>query len=144
MIRAAPKLRVKFVVYKIGSGKTPLGGANAYVSSGATLLRSQNVHFDGLRLDDVVFIDEETDSQMTATRVLPDDVLLNITGASLGRCTLVPRNLGPANVNQHVCINRPNKKRVEPRFRNRVLQSTSVQHAIFTSENGSSREGLTF
>jgi type I restriction enzyme, S subunit len=138
------KVRLKFAVGKIGSGKTPLGGASTYVSSGIMLLRSQNIHFDGLRLEDVVFIDEDTDSQMASTRVQPDDILLNITGASLGRCTIVPKDISPANVNQHVCIIRPNKKRVEPCFLNMALQSATVQRAIFAGENGSSREGLTF
>jgi type I restriction enzyme S subunit len=139
-----PKVRLKFAVDKIGSGKTPLGGATTYVSSGIMLLRSQNIHFDGLRLEDMVFIDEDTDAQMASTRVQPDDVLLNITGASLGRCTIAPKDISPANVNQHVCILRPNKKRVEPRFLNMALQSAPVQRAIFAGENGSSREGLTF
>jgi type I restriction enzyme S subunit len=144
MIHTWPKLRLKFAVDKIGSGKTPLGGATTYVSSGVMLLRSQNIHFDGLRLADVVFIDEDTDAQMASTRVQPDDVLLNITGASLGRCTIAPKNISRANVNQHVCILRPNKKHIEPRFLNMALQSAPVQYAIFTGENGSSREGLTF
>jgi type I restriction enzyme, S subunit len=139
-----PKFRLKFAVDKIGSGKTPLGGAATHVSSGIMLLRSQNIHFNGLRLEEVVFIDEDTDAQMASTRVQPDDVLLNITGASLGRCTIAPKDISPANVNQHVCILRPNQKYVEPRFLNMALQSAPVQRAIFAGENGSSREGLTF
>jgi len=138
------KLRVKFVAGKIGSGKTPAGGADAYVPSGVMLLRSQNVHFDGLRLEDVVFIDEDTDAEMASTRVQEQDVLLNITGASLGRCAVVPPGMAPANVNQHVCIVRPRRERIDPRFLQMILQSPSVQSAIFASENGSSREGLTF
>jgi type I restriction enzyme S subunit len=137
-------VRLKFTVSKIGSGKTPLGGTETYVSSGVMLIRSQNVHFDGLHLDDVVFIDEETDEQMSFTRVQPTDVLLNITGASIGRCTVFPKNAPRANVNQHVCILRPDQRRVIPEFLNFSLQSPQVQCAIFAGENGSSREGLTF
>lgn len=144
MSHAWPAVRAKFAVHKIGSGKTPLGGATAYVPSGIMLLRSQNVHFDGLRLDDVVFIDDDIDAQMASTRVQTGDVLLNITGASIGRCTVVPQGCGPANVNQHVCILRPNPDRVEARLLNMALQSAPLQHAIFAGENGSSREGLTF
>jgi type I restriction enzyme S subunit len=144
MTHTWPKVRLKFAVDKIGSGKTPLGGATTYISSGIMLLRSQNIHFDGLRLEDVVFIDVDTDAQMASTRVQPDDVLLNITGASLGRCTIAPKDISPANVNQHVCILRPNKKHVEPRFLNMTIQSAPIQRAIFVGENGSSREGLTF
>jgi len=51
-------VRLKYALEKIGSGKPPLGGAQAYVPTGVMLLRSQNIHFDGLRIEDVVFIDE--------------------------------------------------------------------------------------
>jgi type I restriction enzyme S subunit len=77
------------VVSKIGSGKTPHGGAEAYTQTGVMFLRGQNVHFDGLRLSDVVFIDDKTDAEMASTRVQPGDVLLSVTGASLGRCAFL-------------------------------------------------------
>ncbi len=108
------------------------------------LLRSQNIHFDGLRLDDVVHIDEDMDEGMSSTRVNPNDVPLNITGASIGRCTVVPNVFEAANVNQHVCIIRPNAERLLPAFLNLVLQSPTIQNEIRFGENGSSREGLNF
>ena len=43
------------VIY-VGSGVTPRGGKSVYTASGITFLRSQNVHFDGLSLEDVVYI----------------------------------------------------------------------------------------
>jgi len=139
-----PKIPLKYLVSKIGSGKTPKGGAEVYTSSGVMLLRSQNVHFDGLRLDDVVHIDETMDEDMASTRVEPNDVLLNITGASIGRCTVVPAEFKAANVNQHVCIIRPAAERLFPDFLNFVLQSPTIQNEIRFGENGSSREGLNF
>lgn len=139
-----PKVPLKYLVSKIGSGKTPRGGAEVYITSGVMLLRSQNVHFDGLRLDDVVHIDEDMDDDMASTRVQPSDVLLNITGASIGRCSLVPEMFGAANVNQHVCIIRPVSERLLPAFLNLVLQSPTIQNEIRFGENGSSREGLNF
>lgn len=144
MSRCWPKVPLKYLVSKIGSGKTPKGGAEVYVKAGVMLLRSQNVHFDGLRLDDVVFIDEAVDEEMASTRVFPRDVLLNITGASIGRCTVVPDHFDDANVNQHVCIIRTNPERLNPEYLGAVLQSNVIQTSIRVSENGSSREGLTF
>lgn len=82
--------RVKDVAAKITSGVTPEGGSAGYLDSGIPLLRSQNVHFDGLRLDDVAYISAETHATMSGSQVQPGDVLLNITGASIGRCTFVP------------------------------------------------------
>ncbi len=144
MSKSWPKVPLKYLVRKIGSGKTPKGGAEVYVKAGVMLLRSQNIHFDGLRLDDVVFIDEAVDEEMASTRVLPRDVLLNITGASIGRCTVVPDHFDNANVNQHVCIIRTNPERLHPEYLGAVLQSNVIQTSIRVSENGSSRAGLTF
>jgi type I restriction enzyme S subunit len=135
---------LKSLVWKIGSGKTPKGGAEVYSKSGIVFIRSQNVHFDGLRLEDVVYIDQSIDNQMASTRVFPSDILLNITGASLGRCTIVPDKFVPANVNQHVCIIRPITNFINPAFLNRVISSDIIQRQIFSTEYGTSREGLTF
>jgi type I restriction enzyme S subunit len=137
-------MRLKYVASKIGSGKTPRGGGEVYSSSGVLFLRSQNVHFDGIRLNDVVYISKEIDREMSTTRVLPNDVLLNITGASLGRCCLVPETTPAANVNQHVCIIRPVRSRIEPAFLNVLMASRCVQDQIFSTEDGVSREGLNF
>jgi type I restriction enzyme S subunit len=136
--------RLKWFVRQIGSGKTPKGGAQIYSESGIIFLRSQNIHFEGLRLEDVVYIDEHIDEEMASTRVQPRDVLLNITGASLGRCSLVPGGFPKANVNQHVCIIRPDATLIDSSFLQAAIASESVQSQIFSSENGTSREGLTF
>jgi len=136
--------KVKHLTTKIGSGKTPRGGAEVYVDSGVMLLRSQNIHFDGLRLDDVVFIEDEVDAEMANTRVRSGDVLLNITGASLGRCCLVGEEVGPANVNQHVCIVRARRSTIVPDYLSAAMSSFVAQSQIFASENGTSREGLNF
>jgi type I restriction enzyme S subunit len=139
----AATMKVKHAALKIGSGKTPNGGAQTYVDEGVLFLRSQNVHFDGLRLDDVAFIDSSVDADMASTRVMPNDLLLNITGASLGRVAIAPATLGSANVNQHVCIIRPSR-RVVPRFLLWCLQSGPIQERIVELQVGGNRDGLNF
>lgn len=136
--------KIKYSVTFIGSGKTPRGGAEVYVDDGIMLLRSQNVYDDGLRLNDVVFMTDEADAAQSGTRVKPDDVLLNITGASIGRTSVVPKNFPPANVNQHVCILRPNQSIVLPEYLHLLLCSMQAKDQIVSSENGTSREGLNF
>ena len=136
--------RTKFLVTKIGSGKTPKGGSEIYVDSGVMLIRSQNVYDDGLRLDDVVYIDKEIDKIQANSRVFSNDILLNITGASIGRVSLVPSDLGQANVNQHVCIFRPICFKILPEYLHLLLCSKQGKEEIFFYENGTSREGLTF
>jgi len=136
--------RLKNGTSKIGSGKTPSGGAEVYVPNGVIFLRSQNVHFDGLLLDDVAFIDEQVDAEMAPSRVNDGDVLLNITGASLGRCCVAQLNGMRANVNQHVCVIRPKATRYVPTFLANALSSPAVQAQIFASEDGISRDALNF
>jgi type I restriction enzyme S subunit len=136
--------RVKDAASKIGSGRTPSGGAEVYVSDGVMLLRSQNVHFGRLRLDDVAFIDSATDRQMAGSRVKEADVLLNITGASLGRCCVARLDGRAANVNQHVCVIRALPGAFDPTFLAAALASHAGQAQIFTTENGISRDALNF
>ncbi|MEY2892676.1 MAG: hypothetical protein RJA98_2584, partial [Pseudomonadota bacterium] len=83
-------VRLNSLLQKIGAGSTPLGGRDVYVANGVKFLRSQNVWNDGLRLDGVAFIKPETHARMNGTVVLPNDLLFNITGASIGRCAVVP------------------------------------------------------
>lgn len=133
---------LKYLVSKVGSGVTPLGGANVYISEGVTFLRSQNIHFGGLQLDDVAFISEKIHSKMKSSKVNLNDVLLNITGASIGRCCVFDQEI-EANVNQHVCIIRP-KKELSPKYLSYFLSSITIQDLIRNSQDGASREGLSF
>ncbi len=135
--------RMKYLTTKVGSGITPKGGASVYQNSGIALIRSQNIHFDGLRMDNVAYISEEIHASMSASKVRPLDVLLNITGASIGRCSMVPETFMEANVNQHVCIIRPNEN-ISSTFLHAYLSSDKGQLQIFLVENGISREGLNF
>ena len=135
--------QLKEYVSKIGSGVTPKGGSSVYLKKGIPLIRSQNVHFEGLSLENVAFISEEIHNDMKNTQLMEYDVLLNITGASIGRCTYIPTNFGEGNVNQHVCIIRP-KAKLFYSFLAYVLSSNLLQNIIQSSQVGLSREGLNF
>ena len=130
-------------VTHVGSGVTPRGGKSVYTASGIPFLRSQNVHFDDLSLEDVVYIPSEVDDSMHRSRVQPGDVLLNITGASIGRCTIAPIDLGPANVNQHVCIIRTTEG-FNSRFLWKWLSTPRSQREIDEIQTGQSRQGLNY
>lgn len=135
-------IKLKYLKKKIGSGVTPRGGGEVYVDEGVLFLRSQNVHFEGLSLKDVKKIDEETHYRMNNSKVNQNDVLLNITGASIGRCCVVELD-EEMNVNQHVCIIRPNDK-ITPKYLNLILQSPIGQTQVKLLATGGNREGLTF
>lgn len=136
--------KVKHFATHVGSGKTPSGGSEVYLDEGIPFLRSLNVHFDGIRSKDLAFISEETNAEMKSSQVKPLDILLNITGASIGRTALVPKDFGRANVNQHVCIIRLNQNKVYPYYFNIIMSSDVINQQIWFAQNGSSREGLNF
>lgn len=133
--------RVGNLVSKLGSGSTPRGGQNAYVSAGIPFLRSQNIWNDGIKTDDIAYIDDETHKTMANTVVFPNDVLLNITGASLGRSTIFPETLVEANVSQHVTIIRLCEAKMVKYFHLSVM-SPMFQKLVWNRQVGMAIEGL--
>ena len=91
---------------KIGAGNTPPGGKNSdvYKTDGIKFIRSMNVYNDGLHYEGMVYISEELASRRAGSAVIAKDMLLNITGGSIGRCAIVPNDFDIGNVNQHVLI----------------------------------------
>lgn len=131
------------ITLKVGSGKTPRGGNSVYTDSGVMFLRSQNVFNGYMVLDDVAYITEEENNKMKSTSVYENDILLNITGASIGRCCVVPNLNNKANVNQHVCIIRPKKDTNSSFIMNQII-GYKVQRQIDSYQAGGNREGLNF
>ena len=134
-------VRLSALLQKIGAGSTPLGGREVYVPSGVKFLRSQNVWDEGLRLDGVAFIKPEMHAKMAGTVVVANDLLFNITGASIGRCAVVPSDFDEANVSQHVTIIRAVLPELNA-FLHKVLVSRHVQQTVMDVQVGVSREGL--
>jgi len=133
-------MRIKDVIFKIGSGVTPKGGGEVYVDKGIPLVRSQNVYDDGLRLDNVSFITEEINNRMPNSQLKPNDILINITGASIGRSCIVPVTLKKANINQHIIYLRT-KKNIVP-YLSTYIKSSSIKGYIMLIQAGSSKEAL--
>jgi type I restriction enzyme S subunit len=129
----------------VGSGVTPTGGSNVYGHEGIIFIRSQNVYNDGLVLDDVAYIDAPTNQRMQRSQVSSHDVLLNITGASIGRCCFVPGEFPAANVNQHVCIIRlPDATHTDALYLSAFLASPFGQRQVKLLNAGGNREGLNY
>lgn len=137
-----PNEPLKELASKIGSGSTPSGGKEAYQKSGIPLIRSMNVHFDGFKHDGLAFINDAQAAKLNNVIVQAGDVLLNITGASIGRVTIAPGEMSGARVNQHVCIIRSTEK-VDARYLWACLASPFTQERIFDVQVGATREALT-
>ncbi|UEA88248.1 restriction endonuclease subunit S [Alistipes senegalensis] len=127
---------IEEICSKIGSGSTPKG--SNYSANGIPFFRSQNVYNDWLVYDDIKYISEEVHKKMKGTEVLANDLLLNITGGSLGRCAVVPADFNCGNVSQHVCIMR--SVLVEPEYFHALVLSSYFAKSMKIT--GSGREGL--
>ena len=137
------KCKLGTLATKVGSGSTPKGGDAVYTSIGHYFVRSQNVGMGFLMLDNIAHINDDIHQKHKATEIYENDVLLNITGASIGRTAVATKELEGGNVNQHVCIIRTNSK-VNPKFLCDYIQTQRIQNHIKSLQTGGSREGLNF
>ena len=135
---------LKEITTKIGSGSTPRGGQATYKESGISLIRSMNVHDDGFREKKLAFIDDEQALKLKNVTLEKDDVLLNITGASVARCCIVPDEFLPARVNQHVSIIRLEKGILHPSYLHYCLTAQENKNKLLNiGRQGATREAIT-
>lgn len=138
-----PVFKLKDISQKIGSGVTPRGGDSNYIDKGVAFIRSMNVYNNTFKKENLVYIDESLAKQLCQVELFSNDLLLNITGASVARCCTVPDDILPARVNQHVCIIR--QCRISNVFLEYCLTNKSYQEylLLLSNKNGATREALT-
>ena len=139
------KAKLESITTKIGSGATPRGGGEAYKNEGVSLIRSLNVHDLQFKYAKLAFLDELQANELSNVKIQSRDVLLNITGASVARCCIVPDDVLPARVNQHVSIIRPKPEVLVPEFLHYLLISKLYKDKLLTTgeEGGSTRQAIT-
>ncbi len=135
--------KLKNLTSKIGSGSTPRGGKESYLDTGMTLVRSLNIYDDEFVKKGLAFISKVQADKLSNVALEADDVLLNITGASVCRCAMMDNSLLPARVNQHVCIIRPTG--IDNLFLLHLLISKNYKRKLMTlaTSGGATREALT-
>ncbi|MBE6048426.1 MAG: restriction endonuclease subunit S [Clostridium sp.] len=135
---------LKDICLKIGSGSTPRGGSSVYRDSGISFIRSQNIYNNYFDYSGLVHINDEAALKLKNVEILENDILLNITGDSVARCTIVPNCILPARVNQHVCIIRPNKEIVDYRYLKYFFVNPNMQNKMLSlAQGGGTRAALT-
>lgn len=138
-----PQKNLGEITVKIGSGATPKGGKESYGTEGITLIRSMNVHNGQFEYKDLAYISDEQASHLDNVAIEKGDILLNITGASVARCCVVPFEVLPARVNQHVCIIRC-KNSILPEYLNYLLIDDNYQGLLWKiAGSGATREAIT-
>lgn len=136
------EVTLKDITNKIGSGSTPRGGSSSYKDEGIPLVRSMNIRFSGIKLKGLAFIDEDQADRLKNVVIEENDILLNITGASIGRVCLAEDSIVGGRVNQHVTIIRLNDDNL-PQYVNMYLASSIIQNYIFNENYGVTRQALT-
>lgn len=138
-------VKLRDVCTKIGSGATPKGGATVYIDTGVSFIRSQNVYNLQFDYDGLTHINDEVAKKLAGVTIQSEDVLVNITGDSVARTCVVPDDVIPARVNQHVAIIRPDRNILRPRFLNYYLASPYMQaHMLgLAVGKGASRNAMT-
>ena len=133
------------VTNKIGSGATPRGGKESYQAEGITLIRSMNVHDGRFEYRDLAHITDEQAAQMDNVTVEEQDVFINITGASVARSCIVPSEVLPARVNQHVAIIRCNRNQLHPIFINNMFLNDRFKGQLLDigASGGATRQAIT-
>ena len=141
--RIYPTAPLKQLCSKIGSGATPKGGKTAYQKSGVSLVRSTNVFDYAFSYDDLAHISDEQADQLSNVIVEENDVLFNITGVSVTRCCIVPADVLPARVNQHVMILRPKTAMPMSYYIMTTLCSAENKGKLMgIAQSGSTREAI--
>ena len=133
------------VTSKIGSGATPRGGKESYQAEGITLIRSMNVHDGRFEYKDLAHITDEQAAQLDNVTVEDGDVFINITGASVARSCIVPTDILPARVNQHVAIIRCVREWLQPRFANNMFLNDRFKGQLLDigESGGATRQAIT-
>lgn len=137
--------KLRDVCKKIGSGSTPKGGSLIYLRDGIGFIRSQNVYNNFFEYSGYAHISDAAAAKLSSVEVYENDVLLNITGDSVARCCLVPKEALPARVNQHVAIIRADNRILNPRFLMYYMISPEMQAIMLglAVGKGASRNALT-
>jgi len=134
-------MRLGDICSKIGSGATPRGGKEAYSTSGIPIIRSQNVLDWSFSSNGLAYLNDEQAKTLSNVEVHQGDILLNITGDSVARACIVPSDVIPARVNQHVAILRP-KEKANATFILAWLQ-TNKDLLLKLASSGATRNALT-
>lgn len=133
-LNKGPYKVIKFgeIISEMSGGATPKAKGKAYLKDGGIpFLRVQNITEDGIKLEDVKYINEEThNGYLRRSKLKPRDLIFTITGR-IGTVAVVPESFGEGNINQHSVrihlIDGVNEKYIAFLFNTSLGQSLSLR-----------------
>lgn len=126
---------------KITKGQSPKWQGFDYANSGMLFVTSENVRDGFLDLTAPKFLPLEFNEKIKSSELRPNDILINLVGASIGRSCLFDSDYTPANVNQAVCVFRP-KPGIVSRYLAYYLRLDSTRNRLLSSQVETARSNL--
>lgn len=114
---------------RVTKGESPGWQGFGYVENGPLFVTSENVLWGELDLSKSKHIPMDFHKKLSRCAIQPNDVLLNLVGASIGRACIFPAGQGDANINQAVAVISCGEK-ILPEYLLHLFLSTDSQ-AIF-------------
>ena len=121
----------------------PRNWAKRYESSGFRFYRAQDIGPQGKILNDSkVYITRPQGEQGSSAMLQHGDLMIVITGATVGRASVYLEDLEPGFVSQHVAICRLPQSEVHPAFALWGLRGPAGQAQLFGRHYGQGKPGL--
>jgi type I restriction enzyme S subunit len=121
----------------------PRNWARRYEERGYRFYRAQDIGPEGQVLhDSKVYIDPPAGEQGRSAMLKPGDLMLVITGATVGRVAVFHDRFEPGFVNQHVAICRLPSHEVDPEFVIWGLRAPNGQAQLLGQRYGQGKPGL--
>ena len=129
------------ITTKITKGQSPKWQGFNYQPSGILFVTSENVRDGYIDISEPKFLPIEFHEKIKNSQLQNGDVLINIVGASIGRCAVYDLNTELANTNQAVCVLRINDDN-DSKFISYYLQSEKTQRRLLGSQVETARANL--
>jgi type I restriction enzyme S subunit len=138
----AQRARLESVTTRITKGESPNWQGFTYQETGPVFIRSENVLWGALDLSNRRCIPREFHDKLSRSQVRPGDVLINLVGASIGRCCVTPPHIGGANVNQAVAVITPDSNALDSKYLMHFLLSPPAQEVVHGGKVDTARANI--
>jgi type I restriction enzyme S subunit len=129
------------ITTKITKGQSPKWQGFEYQDSGILFVTSENVRDGFIEVDNPKFLPIEFHNKIKNSQLKKGDLLINIVGASIGRCAVFNLDDEYANTNQAVCVFRPDEEN-DSDFLAYYIQNGQTQQRLLSTQVETARANL--
>ena len=128
--------------YAIGDGDHGKITPNMYQNEGIPYIRVADIGWGSFNPEKMVFISENVDNENLKSELLPNDVLIAKTGATIGKCCIVPENIKKANTTSSVGKVTVNPKLTSSKFLLYYFLSPKFYNLMWSYSNRTAQPGF--